>query len=100
MYYAIIGTDVSGSLEKRISSRPEHLQRLTRLQDEGRLLTAGPLPAIDSDDPGDAGFSGSIIIAEFESLPAAQQWAEKDPYMIAGVYASVSVTPFKKVFPQ
>ena len=100
MYYVIIGTDVAGSLEKRIAARPEHLARLTQVQDEGRLLTAGPLPAIDSDDPGDAGFTGSIIIAEFESLSAAQQWAEKDPYMEAGVYASVSVKPYKKVFPQ
>ena len=100
MYYVILGTDVAGSLEKRISARPEHLARLTQLQDEGRLLTAGPLPAIDSDDPGDAGFTGSIIIAEFESLSAAQQWAEKDPYMEAGVYTSVSVKPYKKVFPQ
>lgn len=100
MYYVILGTDVTGSLEKRIAARPEHLARLTQLQDEGRLLTAGPLPAIDTDDPGDAGFTGSIIIAEFESLLAAQQWAEKDPYMEAGVYASVSVKPYKKVFPQ
>ncbi|MGB5224031.1 MAG: YciI family protein [Arenicellales bacterium] len=100
MYYVILGTDVAGSLEKRIAARPEHLARLTQLQDEGRLLTAGPLPAIDSDDPGDAGFTGSIIIAEFESLSAAQQWAEKDPYMEAGVYTSVSVKPYKKVFPQ
>ena len=73
MYYVILGTDVAGSLEKRIAARPEHLARLTQVQDEGRLLTAGPLPAIDSDDPGDAGFTGSIIIAEFESLSAAQQ---------------------------
>lgn len=100
MYYAIIGTDVAGSLQNRISARPEHLGRLKELQDEGRLLTAGPLPAIDTDDPGDAGFTGSIIIAEFESLSAAQQWAEKDPYIEAGVYASVSVKPFKMVFPQ
>jgi uncharacterized protein YciI len=100
MYYVILGTDVAGSLEKRIAARPEHLARLTQLQDKGRLLTAGPLPAIDSDDPGDAGFTGSIIIAEFESLSAAQQWAEKDPYMEAGVYTSVSVKPYKKVFPQ
>lgn len=100
MYYVILGTDVAGSLEKRIAARPEHLARLTQLQDQGRLLTAGPLPAIDSDDPGDAGFTGSIIIAEFESLSAAQQWAEKDPYMEAGVYTSVSVKPYKKVFPQ
>ena len=100
MYYAIIGTDVAGSLDNRIAARPDHLARLTLLQDEGRLLTAGPLPAIDSVDPGDAGFTGSIIIAEFDSLSAARQWAEKDPYMAAGVYASVSVTPFKKVFPQ
>ena len=85
MYYVILGTDVADSLEKRLSARPEHLARLTQLQNEGRLLTAGPLPAIDSDDPGDAGFTGSLIVAEFESLAAAQQWAEKDPYMEAGV---------------
>ena len=100
MYYTIVGTDVPNSLDRRLSARPEHLARLEKLQDEGRLLTAGPFPAIDSADPGAAGFSGSLIIAEFESLTAAQQWADKDPYIGAGVYESVSVKPFKKVFPQ
>lgn len=100
MYYVITGTDVAGSLESRLSARPEHLARLKQLQDEGRLLTAGPLPAIDSDDPGSAGFTGSLIIAEFDSLTAAEQWAEEDPYIVAGVYDTVTVKPFKKVFPQ
>ena len=100
MYYAIIGTDVANSLSKRLSVRPEHLARLEKLQDEGRLLTAGPFPAIDSEDPGEAGFTGSLIVADFESLNSAQQWADNDPYIAAGVYASVSVKPFKKVFPQ
>jgi uncharacterized protein YciI len=100
MYYAIIGTDVTDSLEKRLSARPEHLARLQELQNQGRLLTAGPLPAIDNEDPGPAGFSGSLIIAEFESLPDARHWANADPYVAAGVYDSVAVKPFKKVFPQ
>jgi hypothetical protein len=100
MYYAITGTDFADSLDKRLSVRAEHLARLKQLQDKGRLLIAGPFPAIDSDDPGAAGFTGSLIIAEFDSLSAARLWAEKDPYVVAGVYDSVSVKPFKKVFPQ
>ena len=100
MYYTIIGTDVPESLERRLSVRQEHLARLEQLQNEGRLLTAGPFPGIDSEDPGPAGFSGSLIVAEFNSLSEAQQWADSDPYIDAGVYASVSVKPYKKVFPQ
>ena len=100
MYYTIIGTDVPESLERRISVRQEHLARLEKLQNEGRLLTAGPFPDIDSEDPGPAGFSGSLIVAEFNSLSDAQQWADNDPYIKAGVYESVSVKPYKKVFPQ
>jgi uncharacterized protein YciI len=100
MYYAIIGTDVANSLDSRLSVRPEHLARLEKLQNEGRLLTAGPFPAIDSGNPGEAGFTGSLVVADFESLIAAQQWADDDPYIAAGVYDSVSVKPFKKVFPQ
>ena len=98
MYYAIIGNDVENSLEKRMSARPEHVARLQALADAGRLLTAGPNPVIDSEDPGPNGFSGSIIIAEFESLTAAQEWADADPYIAAGVYESVTVKPYKKVF--
>ncbi len=100
MYYLITGTDVPDSLELRLSVRPQHLARLEQLQNEGRLLTAGPLPAVDAEDPGPAGFCGSLIIAEFDSLTAACEWADDDPYVEAGVYASVSVKPFKKVFPQ
>ncbi|MEZ5476875.1 MAG: YciI family protein [Thiolinea sp.] len=99
MFYSIIGEDVEDSLERRQSSRPAHLARLEALRDQGRLLVAGPNPAIDSPDPGPAGFSGSVVIAEFESLQAAQQWADADPYLAAGVYRSVSVKPFKKVLP-
>lgn len=99
MYYAIISEDVSDSLEKRMSVRAEHIARLQALQDEGRLLLAGPHPRIDSNDPGPAGFSGSLIVAEFESLEAAQEWADADPYIAAGVYEKVIVKPFKKVFP-
>jgi len=99
MWYAIIGDDVPGSLERRMSARPAHLERLQNLQAEGRLLLAGPFPAIDSPDPGLAGFSGSLIVAEFDSQQAAQAWAEADPYVSAGVYAKVSVRPFKKAFP-
>ena len=99
MWYAIVGQDMPGSLEKRQSARPAHLARLQTLQQDGRLLVAGPFPAIDSPDPGPAGFSGSLIVAEFDSLDAAQAWADADPYMAAGVYARVSVQPFKKVFP-
>lgn len=99
MLYSIVGTDVENSLEKRKASRPDHLARLNRLQDEGRLIIAGPNPAIDSSEPGDAGFSGSIIIAEFESLQAAESWANEDPYIRHGVYASVTVKPFLRVLP-
>jgi len=99
MLYTIIGEDVESSLEKRMGARPAHLERLQALQDQGRLITAGPNPAIDSEDPGPAGFSGSLIIAEFESLETAQAWADADPYVKAGVYANVTVKPFKKVFP-
>ena len=98
MLYVIFSQDVADSLEKRLSVRPAHLARLQVLHDEGRLLTAGPMPAVDSNDPGAAGFTGSTVIAEFESLEAAQAWAAEDPYVAAGVYASVRVKPFKKVF--
>jgi len=99
MLYAIIGEDVPGSLEKRLAARPAHLERLKALQDEGRMIVAGPCPAIDSPDPGPAGFSGSLIVAEFPSLEDAQTWADADPYLAAGVYARVTIKPFKKVFP-
>jgi len=98
--YAIISEDVDDSLKKRLSARPAHLKRLQELQDEGRLVLAGPHPAVDSDNPGDAGFTGSLVLAEFDNLQAAQQWADSDPYNDAGVYAKVTVKPFKKVFPQ
>ena len=100
MLYAIVGEDIPNSLDKRLGARPAHLQRLTQLQDAGRLLLAGPCPAIDSIDPGPAGFSGSLIVAEFASLAEAQAWADSDPYVAAGVYTAVSVKPFKKVFPK
>jgi uncharacterized protein YciI len=99
MYYVVIGTDVSDSLERRLVARPAHGARLQQLQNEGRLLLAGPLPAIDSEDPGAAGYIGSLIVAEFESLDAARAWADADPYVKAGVYASVSVKPFRKTLP-
>lgn len=99
MLYAIIGRDVPDSLDQRLAVRPAHLQRLEALQTEGRLLLAGPLPAIDSPDPGPAGFSGSLVVAEFSSLEAAQEWAEADPYKEVGVFGSVEVLPFKKVLP-
>ena len=99
MWYAIIGQDVDDSLDKRMSVRADHIKRLQDLQDEGRMLLAGPNPMIDSEDPGPAGFSGSIIVAEFDSLEAAQAWADADPYLAAGVYEEVTVKPFKKVFP-
>lgn len=99
MLYAIYGEDVPDSLARRLAARPAHLARLSELQDNGRLILAGPFPGIDSPDPGPAGFSGSLIVAEFPSLQEAQIWAEADPYMTAGVYARVSVKPFKKVFP-
>ncbi|HEX8593384.1 MAG TPA: YciI family protein [Pseudomonas sp.] len=99
MLYAIIATDVDNSLEKRLSVRPAHLERLNALKDEGRLILAGPHPAVDSNDPGTAGFSGSLIVAEFDSLSAAKTWAEADPFVKAGVYAHVVVKPFKQVLP-
>ena len=94
-----MGEDAPASLDKRLAARPAHLERLNALQAQGRLLLAGPFPAIDSADPGPAGFSGSLIVAEFYSLDAAKAWADADPYVGAGVYASVSVRPFKKVLP-
>lgn len=99
MYYAILSEDVENSLALRKQARPAHLARLDTLRDQGRLLIAGPHPAVDSADPGDAGFTGSLVIAEFASLAEAQQWADADPYMDAGVYASTTVKPFKKVLP-
>src|SRR5665647_358379 len=100
MWYAIIGQDVPDSLDKRIAARPAHIARLQELQSQGRLLLAGPFPAVDAADPGTAGFAGSLIVAEFASLPAAQGWAKADPYVAAGVYADVQVRPFRKTFPQ
>lgn len=99
MWYSLVCTDVPDSLALRKAARPAHLQRLEVLRDAGRLLVAGPNPSIDSEDPGEAGFSGSIIIAEFDSLAAAEEWAAQDPYQAAGVYASVSVKAYKKVLP-
>lgn len=99
MLYVINGEDVPDSLEKRLAARPAHLARIETLQQRGRLILAGPYPAIDSAEPGPAGFSGSLIVAEFESLEAAQVWAEADPYVTSGVYAKVTVKPFKKVLP-
>ena len=98
MYYAIIAEDISNSLEKRLAARPAHLQRLEALRDDGRLLIAGPHPAIDSEDPAEEGFSGSLIVAEFSSLADAEQWAADDPYQHAGVYSQVTIKPFKRVF--
>lgn len=98
-YYAIVGDDAPASLERRLAARPAHLARLEALRDEGRLLLAGPFPAIDSPDPGPAGFSGSLIVAAFDSLEAARSWADADPYVAAGVYARVDVRPFRKVLP-
>ena len=99
MLYAIISQDVDNSLEKRLAARPAHLERLNQLKDEGRLVLAGPHPAIDSEDPGPAGFTGSLVVAEFESLDAARAWADQDPYIEVGVYAQVTVKPFRKVLP-
>ncbi|HEY6095383.1 MAG TPA: YciI family protein [Gallionellaceae bacterium] len=99
MLYAITGHDVPDSLDKRLAARPAHLARLQALQNEGRLILAGPFPAVDAVDPGPAGFSGSLIVAEFASLAEATSWADADPYVAAGVYALVSVKPFKKVLP-
>lgn len=98
MWYLIYSEDVPDSLPLRKQVRPAHLARLQALQDEGRLLTAGPNPAIDAEDPADAGFTGSTVIAEFASLAEAKAWADADPYVTAGVYAKVTIKPFKKVF--
>ncbi|ACY84362.1 YciI family protein [Edwardsiella piscicida] len=98
MLYLIYAQDAPDTLQQRLAARPAHLARLQTLRDQGRLLTAGPLPAIDSSDPGAAGFTGSAVIAEFESLSQAQAWAGNDPYVAAGVYRQVSVTPYKQVF--
>ena len=100
MLYMIVGEDVPNSLENRLAARPAHLARLEALQNAGRIILGGPLPAIDSADPGAAGFSGSLIVGEFESLADAQTWADADPYVSAGVYARVTVKPFKQVFPK
>ena len=99
MYYLIYSEDVENSLSLRMSVRENHLDRLRTLQNQGRLLVAGPCPAIDSENPGDAGFTGSLIIAKFDSLIAAQAWADQDPYIAAGVYKNVTVNPYKKVLP-
>jgi uncharacterized protein YciI len=99
MLYAIIGEDAANSQEKRMAARPDHLARLNALQRDGRLVLAGPFPSTDSPDPGPAGFSGSLIVAEFESLETARAWADADPYAAAGVYKRVAVRPFKKVLP-
>lgn len=99
MWYAIISQDKPNSLADRLSVRPAHVERLQALKAAGRLLIAGPHPAIDSEDPGEAGFTGSLVVAEFDSLEAAQQWADDDPYIAAGVYEKVTVKPFKKVLP-
>ena len=99
MLYAIISQDVENSLAKRIVARPDHVARLNQLKDEGRLILAGPHPAIDSIDPGEAGFTGSLIVAEFENLKEARSWADADPYVTAGVYSSVVVKTFNKVLP-
>jgi uncharacterized protein len=99
MYYVINGRDVTDSLARRQAARPEHLKRLELLKNQGRLLLAGPYPAIDAEEPGAAGYSGSLIVAEFDSLEEARAWADSDPYVAAGVYAEVSVKPFRKVLP-
>ncbi|BEV71294.1 MULTISPECIES: YciI family protein [unclassified Paludibacterium] len=99
MLYAIMARDVPDSLSRRLAARPDHLARLTALQEQGRLLLAGPFPAIDASDPGPAGFSGSLIVAEFSDLNEARAWADADPYVAAGVYAEVEVKPWRKVFP-
>ncbi|WP_428087639.1 YciI family protein [Candidatus Thioglobus sp.] len=99
MLYAIISQDVENSLEKRLSVRPAHIERLNALKNEGRLILAGPHPAIDNNEPGAAGFTGSLVVAQFDSLEQAQKWADADPYMASGAYASVTVKPFKQVLP-
>lgn len=100
MLYVLVGMDIADSLERRLAARPAHLAHLQDLQTEGRLVMAGPMPAIDAPDPGPAGFSGSLIVAEFESLAAAEAWLAADPYVTAGVFASTWARPFKKGFPQ
>ncbi len=99
MLYAIMAQDSPDSLEKRLQQRPAHLERLKRLQQQGRLVLAGPFPAIDSNDPGPAGFTGSLIVAEFDNLTEARQWAEQDPYKLSKAYQTITIKPFKKVFP-
>lgn len=99
MLYSIVGTDNENSLKHRVAARPQHIERLQQLKQQGRLILAGPNPAIDSPDPGEAGFSGSIIIAEFDSLAHAQDWADQDPYIVQGVYQHVVVKPFNKALP-
>ncbi len=99
MLYAFISQDIAGSLDKRLAARPDHVKRLEQLRDEGRLILAGPHPAIDCEDPGPDGFTGSLIVAEFDSLEEAQGWAKADPYVAAGVYERVTVKPFKRVLP-
>ena len=99
MWYAVVAEDVENSLEARMAARPAHLARLTELQSQGRLILAGPFPAIDSVDPSPAGFSGSLIVAEFADLASAKNWAEADPFVSAGVYANVTVKPFRKTLP-
>lgn len=99
MLYAIMSEDVNNSLPLRAKARPAHIARLNELREKGRLILAGPLPAVDANDPGEAGFTGSLVVAEFDSLAQAQSWADADPYIEAGVYQSVTVKPFKKVLP-
>ena len=99
MLYAVISQDVENSLEKRMAVRPAHIERLNNLKNEGRLILAGPHPAIDNNEPGEAGFTGSLVVAEFDSLEDAQAWADADPYMASGAYESVIVKPFNKVLP-
>lgn len=99
MLYAILSQDVENSLEKRLAVRPAHIERLNVLKNQGRLILAGPHPAIDSNEPGEAGFTGSLVVAEFDALEDAQTWADADPYLASGAYTSVSVKPFKKVLP-
>lgn len=100
MLYAIVGEDTPNSLEKRLAARPAHMSRLEHLQGAGRLILAGPCPAVDSSSPGAAGFTGSVVVAEFDSLADARTWADTDPYVAAGVYREVSVKPFLQVFPR
>ena len=99
MLYAVISQDIENSLEKRMAVRPAHIERLNILKNEGRLILAGPHPAIDNNEPGEAGFTGSLVVAEFDSLVDAQAWADADPYLASGAYESVVVKPFKKVLP-